>query len=187
MGMMLINSLKMSREMVAKAVSPGDTVIDATCGKGRDTLLLAEMVGPNGRVFSFDIQEAAVSTTRNLVDSKNYKNVKVIKDSHSNMDEYVDKPVSCVMFNLGYLPGSDHTTQTKSATTITAIEKSMELLGSGGLISIVIYHGGDTGYDERDAVLSYCSTIDQSRFTVEMRRFINQKNDPPILILIEKQ
>lgn len=34
----------------------GDTVVDATCGNGYDTLFLASLVGPHGRVFAFDIQ-----------------------------------------------------------------------------------------------------------------------------------
>jgi hypothetical protein len=37
-------------------VSPGDTVIDATCGNGHDTLALARLVGPRGCVIAMDIQ-----------------------------------------------------------------------------------------------------------------------------------
>jgi hypothetical protein len=35
---------------------PGDTAVDATCGNGHDTLALAELVGPSGRVFALDLQ-----------------------------------------------------------------------------------------------------------------------------------
>ena len=37
-------------------VAPGDTVVDATCGNGYDTLYLASLVGPQGQVYAFDIQ-----------------------------------------------------------------------------------------------------------------------------------
>ncbi len=37
-------------------VAAGDTVIDATCGNGHDTLELARLVGPSGRVIAMDIQ-----------------------------------------------------------------------------------------------------------------------------------
>ena len=40
----------------AQFVQPGDTVVDATCGNGGDTLWLARAVGPSGRVLAFDIQ-----------------------------------------------------------------------------------------------------------------------------------
>ena len=37
-------------------VSPGDTVVDATCGNGNDTLILATLVGSEGRVIAIDTQ-----------------------------------------------------------------------------------------------------------------------------------
>lgn len=47
-------------------LKPTDTVIDATCGNGKDTLRLAELV-PNGHVYSIDIQEVAIEKARLLV------------------------------------------------------------------------------------------------------------------------
>lgn len=44
----------------ASLVSPGDTVVDATCGNGHDTLALARLVGPHGCVIALDIQVSAV-------------------------------------------------------------------------------------------------------------------------------
>ena len=40
----------------ASLLSPGDTVVDATCGNGHDTLALARLVGPHGCVIAMDIQ-----------------------------------------------------------------------------------------------------------------------------------
>lgn len=37
-------------------VRPGDTVVDATCGNGYDTIHLARLVGHEGHVFAFDVQ-----------------------------------------------------------------------------------------------------------------------------------
>ena len=37
-------------------MEPGDFVIDATMGNGHDTAFLAELVGPSGEVFAFDIK-----------------------------------------------------------------------------------------------------------------------------------
>ena len=33
---------------------PGDTVVDVGAGMGDDTLVFSRMVGPSGRVFSFE-------------------------------------------------------------------------------------------------------------------------------------
>ena len=43
---------------------PGDRAVDATCGNGRDTLLLARLVGEEGRVWALDIQAEALARTR---------------------------------------------------------------------------------------------------------------------------
>ncbi|GFR43699.1 hypothetical protein Agub_g4809, partial [Astrephomene gubernaculifera] len=48
----------------AQVLRPGDIAVDATCGNGHDTLFLAQAVGPTGHVYGYDIQEAAISSTR---------------------------------------------------------------------------------------------------------------------------
>ena len=45
---------------IESAINEGDIVIDATMGNGYDTKYLAEKVGENGYVYSFDIQEEAI-------------------------------------------------------------------------------------------------------------------------------
>lgn len=185
--MKLINALGMSREYAKKHVKPGDKVVDATAGHGRDTLLLSELVGESGFVYSFDVQDEALSSTGKLLKIKEKtSNVMLIKDSHENMKKHVEPGISCVMFNLGYLPGGDHSIHTKADSSIAAIDAASMLLKPEGLILIVIYHGGDTGFTERDSVIEHCSALDQKKFTVEMISFINQQGDPPILICIQK-
>lgn len=56
--------LTMAQRWVSERVQPGDIAIDATAGGGNDTLLLAKLAGPRGRVYSFDIQLAALQATR---------------------------------------------------------------------------------------------------------------------------
>ena len=55
----------LAREVILRAVEPGDTVVDATMGNGHDTQMLCETVGPEGRVWAFDVQAQAVEETRN--------------------------------------------------------------------------------------------------------------------------
>ena len=184
--MILINALLLSREYASSVVKPGDTVVDATCGKGRDTVLLANIAGKKGHVYAFDIQEKSILLTKTLITNNNINNVTIINDGHENMDKYISTGVTCIMFNLGYLPGTDHSLSTKGSTTIIAIQKAMDLLCTRGIITIVIYQGGDTGFEERDMVIEFCQGINQEQFTVQKTTFENQKNNPPIFICIEK-
>ena len=55
----------LAREVILRAVEPGDTAVDATMGNGHDTRMLCEAVGPEGRVYAFDVQAQAVEKTRN--------------------------------------------------------------------------------------------------------------------------
>ncbi|MCK5758389.1 MAG: methyltransferase domain-containing protein [Clostridiales bacterium] len=184
--MLLINALGLSREYASLVVKPGDTVVDATCGKGRDTILLAKLSGNIGHVYAFDIQEKSILFTKELIAANNIINTTLIQDGHENIDEYVSTGITCAMFNLGYLPGTDHSLSTNGKTTVIAIQKAMRLLCVGGIITIVIYQGGDSGFEERDLVIEFCKGINQEQFTVQKTTFENQKNNPPIFICIEK-
>lgn len=185
--MILSNSLTISHELIKKVVQQGDTVVDATMGNGNDTLFLAGLVGGNGKVYSFDIQEYALANTRKKLEDNGIGDcVELIMDGHQNIDRYVEKGVKAVMFNLGYLPKGDHNIGTKAETTIEALKKSMELLVIGGIIMMVIYYGGDSGFDEKEAVLEYVKTIDCRKHVVLVSDFVNQINCPPIAVCIEK-
>lgn len=181
------NSLAQSHEIVKKIVLPGDIVVDATAGNGNDTLFLAELAGADGKVYAFDIQEQAINKVRRkLNDSGLGDRVVLIHDGHENMDLYVKEKLKAVMFNLGYLPGGDHKLGTKAGTTIEAVKKAMDLIAVNGVISIVVYYGGDSGFEEKEQFLEFIKGIDCRYFTVMKTEFVNQINCPPILVCIEK-
>lgn len=183
----LKNSLAQSHVVVSSIVKPGDHVVDATAGNGNDTVFLAKLVGEEGRVYSFDIQELALKATeKKLVDQKLIDRVKLIHDGHEKMHNYIQSPVKAIMFNLGYLPGGDHSIGTKGYTTIQAIKSAMELITVHGIVSIVVYYGGDSGFDEKNEVMEFIKTIDCKAFTVMKTDFVNQINCPPIFVCIEK-
>ena len=166
----------------------GDIVVDATMGNGYDTKYLAEKVGENGFVYAFDVQEEAIKSTSKKLEKENLSNrVKLILDGHENMDKYVDKEVSCVLFNLGYLPRAKHQKITQPTTTIKAIEHSLRLLKPHGIVSIAIYTGHPGGMEEKNTIYEFVKSLNQSEFNVLECGFINQINNPPQLVLIEKK
>ena len=178
----------LNKVLLEDVISEGDTVIDATMGNGYDTKYLAQKVGENGVVYSFDVQEEAIKSTKKRLEKENLLNrVNLVLDGHENIDIYVKDEVSCVLFNLGYLPRAKHQIITKPDTTLQAIKKSLNLLKPHGVISIAIYTGHEGGMDECNAVFDYVSKLDQSNFNVLNCNFANQVNNPPRLILIEKK
>ncbi len=181
------NSLGQSHIMVRGVVSLGDAAIDATAGNGNDTALLAELVGEGGRVYSFDIQLLAMDRTKKRLEGLGLaERVKFINDGHENMGLYVKEKVKAVMFNLGYLPRGDHNIGTKAPTTIAAIEQALKLIDVHGIISVVVYYGGDSGFEEKETLLEYIKTIDNKQYTVMKTEFVNQINCPPIFVCIER-
>lgn len=167
-------------------IHPGDTAVDATMGNGNDTLKLCRAVGENGKVYAFDIQKSAIESTSEKLSKENILNAKLILDSHTSMDKYVNEKVSCVIFNLGYLPGGDHSVCTKGDTSIEAIEKSLSLISEKGFVSVTIYYGKNSGTEEKDAVMKYLKAIDHKEYTVVVHDFLNRPNNPPITVIITK-
>ena len=169
-------------------VQLGDICIDATMGNGNDTALLSKLVGENGKVVAFDIQQMALDHTKEkLMKEGCPSNYKLVLESHENMLDYAkENSVACITFNLGYLPGGDHAKATKSDSSIKAIETGLSLLKKKGLMTICIYSGGDSGFEEKDAVLSYIKSLDAKKYLVIIAEYANRPNNPPIPVLIVK-
>ena len=169
-------------------VQQGDICIDATMGNGNDTLLLSRLAGETGRVIAFDIQQTALDNTKEKLKKEGCPdNYQLVLASHETMDEYVqENMVSCITFNLGYLPGGDHTKATRGASSIRAIETGLSLLKKKGLMTVCIYSGGDSGFEEKEAVLSYIKTLDAKKYLVIISEYANRPNNPPIPALIIK-
>lgn len=175
-------------KFIKEHVKDGDCCIDATAGNGNDTLLLCELVGQTGKVIAFDIQkEAIVNTKERLEDHKMAERAELHLESHVNMGNYAEvDSVSCIVFNFGYLPGGDHGLSTKKDSSITAIHEGLRLLKKGGMMSLCIYSGGDSGFEERDAILAELKQLDTKKYLVIVSEYYNRPNNPPIPVLIMK-
>lgn len=179
--------LLFARELIGHVLKEGDTAIDATCGNGHDTLFLAERVGETGSVLAFDIQQQALhNTEERLSETGLAHRVAYFHASHADLSAYLTCPVAAIMFNLGYLPGGDHQIKTDAKSTVQALVASVPALKKGGIITIMAYTGHDGGVEEYAAVCKFLSDLPQQEFNVLSYRYINQKNDPPVLLAVSR-
>ncbi len=184
--MKLLRVLPFAKRLLKETVLPGEIVVDATAGNGNDTEYLAEHVGDKGHVYAFDIQQAALDSTRERLGDLNSR-VTLLLASHDQVRQYVKSEIGGAVFNLGYLPHSeDLSIVTQPDSTIKAIEALLGLLKIGGIIVISVYDGHPGGKEERDALLEYVSNLHQSEIHVIRYELLNQRNNPPFLIAIEK-
>ncbi|MGI5879253.1 MAG: class I SAM-dependent methyltransferase [Syntrophomonadaceae bacterium] len=168
-------------------IRPGDFVIDATCGNGQDTVFLAQLTGPQGTVMAFDIQAEAIRRTRQLLlEHQCLEQVMLIEDNHAHLEKYRPEKVKAAMFNLGYLPGGDHHIVTGSNDTIAALKTILERLAPGGAITIAGYPGYEAGQQELIEVSEYLSGLNQRIFEVINIRAINQRNNPPQILVCSR-
>ncbi|MCT1904577.1 class I SAM-dependent methyltransferase [Oceanobacillus sojae] len=185
---MLLNILTYAHTLLRESLKEGDIAIDATCGNGHDTLFLSQAVGSAGKVYGFDIQKQAIQKTKEKLQENDCQNVSLIQDSHEKIPDYIKEDIfGGAIFNLGYLPKSDKLIITKPHSTLAAIGAILERLKTNGLIILVVYYGHSGGKEEKEAVLSYTSQLDQKKYQVLQYRFINQQNQAPFLIAIEKK
>ena len=75
---------------------------------------------------------------------------------------------------------------TRPNSTIQAVRVGLELLKPGGIISVCVYSGGDTGFAEKEEVLQYLRQLDDRRYIVIKQDFYNKQNHPPLPVLILK-
>lgn len=166
-------------------ISENDICIDATAGNGNDTEFLCRKVGAQGKVYAFDIQKEAIENTKKRLEEAGLLDrAELILDGHEKMKAYVKEEAAVIVFNFGYLPGGDHQIATRAETSIQAIEEGLSLLKLNGIMNLCIYSGGDTGYEERDGILSYLKELDSKKWLVIMSSYYNRKNDPPIPVFI---
>lgn len=191
MKQMIPGILPFTRSLIKNVVQPGDIVVDATMGNGLDTLFLAQLVGVQGTVLAYDVQETAlIKTTARLETQQALTQVRLLHKGHEQVAEelsQLDTPIAAAMFNLGYLPGSDKSVVTKPNTTLTALTHLSTALKPGGIITLVIYSGHEEGMIEKNILLENLITWDQKSYNILQYAFINQDNHPPFLIAIEKR
>lgn len=165
-------------------INSGDIVVDATLGNGNDALFLADLVGDSGQVYAFDIDAHTIESCSSKF-KDNYPQIKLIHDSHENIDTYIDSIISVAVFNLGYLPGSNHKIFTHAQTTLRAINKILKLLKPGGIVSIASYVEHDN-YEEFNGIKDFMKNLNPKDYKVMYMNPENQSEKAPKLFMCQK-
>lgn len=129
-------------------------------GNGQDTLFLAKTFAAE-RVLAVDVQPAAIEKTAALLAQHGITGVGLVCADHATELERLAQPeglgragqFGAVMFNLGYLPGGNHSLVTRADTTVRAISAARLLLREGGVMTVLCYRGHAGGMEEYAAVL----------------------------------
>lgn len=182
----------LAHDYLTKQLLPGDLAIDATAGNGHDTEKMAQLVGTTGRVIVIDIQEGAIATTRERLESANAlaQCELQVADHASALQSLIDahaNTTSAITFNLGYLPGSDKSIQTNPDSTLAALDASSQLLKTGGLLLVTAYRGHAGGQNEADTVANWMRKIESRDWDVESHEpIVTGSRIPPILWVARK-
>lgn len=174
------NISDLSHYIIENFVANKETAIDATLGNGHDTDFLASKFK---FVYSFDIQKEACE---NYI-LKKVNNVKVINDSHHLFNDYINENVDCIMYNLGFLPGGDKNITTSHNTSLESIEKGLNILNSGGIMTVCIYRGHYEGKIEESCILEFLKSLPKNEFGVMIQSYLNRDKTSPVLVVIEKK
>ncbi|MGI6513874.1 MAG: methyltransferase domain-containing protein [Syntrophomonadaceae bacterium] len=178
------NAVNLSHLCVKMRVKPDDTVVDATCGNGHDTLFLAQIV-TRGRVLAFDISPLAIANTAARLKEHGVSHrVELCQEDFRNLRAYVRSPVAAIMFNLGYLPGASRETATKAEHSREAVETAVNLVRPGGVVTVVCYPGHQGGAEETHEILAVTGGLSQKEFEVLKVDFLNQAHNPPLLVAV---
>ena len=181
------NAVEASRLFLAPVLADAACVVDATAGNGNDSLYLCKKTKPECRIWTFDIQAAAIAASGKLFAQHGFtEKVRLIQADHALLREVIREPVDAAIFNLGYLPGHDHSVTTRVESLAPALEALRDLLAPGGRIAIVAYPGHPPGRLETEFLEEYLPRWPQQVFTITRLSYINQKNNPAILYSIGK-
>ncbi len=183
----MVELTELHKHFILEHLTEGEVAVDFTMGNGGDTLFLSQTVGEEGRVYAFDIQEDAITSTRRYLEENGAPdNYTLICASHHRVREFVHEPIKAGMFNLGYLPRSkDKTVTTMRETTMPAVEAALELLLPDGVLIVAIYPGHEEGALEGDMLREYFASRSRFRLCCSEFRILNSPASP-YFFLIEK-
>lgn len=171
-------------------LKPGDYAIDATCGNGKDTLQLAQLVlqEGKGKIYAFDIQSQSLQSTKQLLlsnlTSQQIDCIDLIQGCHSIFSPKIEaETIKLIVYNLGYLPGGDKSLTTQTKTTLESLNLALKLIKPGGGISLTCYPGHHSGELEEEALISFAKNLSPKIWSCCHHRWLNRHLSPSLLFV----
>ncbi len=162
------------------------TAVDMTVGNGNDIFNICSIIGKESHIYGFDILEEAINKSTEKLKIHKNMNINLILDSHENIDNYIEDDLDLAIYNLGYLPKGNKNITTDYNTVINSLNKVFKILNKNGIILITFYPGHKSGKLESIEIEKYLKTKDQKKYRILKFDFINQVNNPPYVIVIER-
>ena len=163
--------VKRVHELVLK-VEKKKVAIDATVGNGYDTLFLANHFD---KVIGIDIQPLAIKRSKEK--TQNLSNVELYLDDFNNIANY--QYANVILFNLGFLPGSNRKIKTQDFTSEQAIKNAYNIVDGLLLIACYVQHEG--GYEE---YLRVCKMLDENKIEYALEDDFENKDK---LLIVKKE
>lgn len=180
---MFRNSHDIVKLLVKEYLNNPKRIVDMTLGNGHDSFWLKEAF-PEAELIGFDIQKNALENSEKRLEE--FDKITLIHDGHENILNYIKKEIDFGIYNLGFLPGGDKTITTEKDTVLSSLQDLLSILKIGGFILITCYPGHPEGKEEANMLENFLKEQDQKDFTIVKYNFLNQKNDPPFVLSIEK-
>jgi ubiquinone/menaquinone biosynthesis C-methylase UbiE len=116
-----------AREIIGHlGLKPGMKVLDFGCGPGRLSLPVAHIIGPNGVVTAFDLQEGMLERVRSKAEAENISNIQCLQGQGGQgklTQNYYDRALLVTV--LGEIPNQT-----------AALAEILASLKPGGILSI---------------------------------------------------
>lgn len=159
--------------------------VDMTVGNGYDSeFLLHHNIQ---KLYGFDIQKEAVENTKRRLREAGFSNFELFLSNHKDIDGFIQEKADLFVYNLGYLPKGDKSISTNGEDVIESLKKALKLLKINGMIWITFYPGHEEGKKEAEQIMNFLTELEQKEYHVLKMDYINQINNPPFMIALEKR
>ncbi len=93
------DSPKVAVDKVGHYVSKGQRVADLACNTGYYTLLLAECVGPEGKVYAVDLDASFIKLVEEKISESGFHNVELHNANAADLNFIEDHSIDFVLAN----------------------------------------------------------------------------------------
>ncbi len=116
------------QRLIGPYVKNGQVVADLGCGSGYYTFALAELVGPEGKVYAVDLCKKCIRVLEKKADKGGYHNIEAHASSASDVSFIKDRSVDFVLANGLLCSMADH-----RQSAVNEIKRILKLKGQAYL------------------------------------------------------